>query len=75
MKIMNDGLLVVTVREVHHWPTCPCSKCEQERAKRTPSGTHVKRISPEAAHILRFIPARSPHGSLARELMLSEKIG
>lgn len=72
---MNDELLVVTTTSLHYWKTCPCPTCEQERAKRTPSGTHVKRISPEAAHILRFIPARSPHGSLTRELMMSEKVG
>ncbi len=70
---MNDEWLVVVTKSIHHWKTCSCPVCGRERARRTPSGTHVKRISPEAAYILRFIPARSPHGSLARELMLSEE--
>lgn len=69
----DDSVLIVCKTEHHAWATCPCDRCSEERKRRErPPARRIVRLNCEAAQILGFIPRRSPHGSLARELMLRE---
>jgi len=68
---MNDEFLEVIVKEVHHWPSCPCGSCSAERARRQSPSKRVLRMSVSAATLLGIIPSRqSDSGSFARDLML-----
>ena len=72
---MGDSeILEVTKVEFHHWPTCLCDVCHEERQRRSclqPTTSHLKSISVPAAHTLGFIKRRCPAGSRARELSKS----
>lgn len=67
---MNDEFLEVVVKEVHHWPSCPCRSCQAERARRQYPSRHIVCLSVPAASLLGFIPPQRPSGSYARDLML-----
>ncbi len=57
-----DDLIEVTRTEMHHWPTCLCGVCEQERKRRMPpANTPIKKLSPEHARILGYRKA-ARHG-------------
>jgi hypothetical protein len=61
----------------HHWlATCPCGSCVSRREELGLSTTGVRRsITVEAAHLLGFIPKRSPLGSVAAQLNASQNPG
>jgi hypothetical protein len=67
---MNDELIEVVVKELHHWPSCPCPTCSQERERRQFPQKRIVSLSPPAARLLNFIPRLQPSGSLAREINL-----
>jgi len=73
---MNSNLHIVTKREIHWLPDCPCSQCVIERERRAvrtnrePTHNPVKTVPVAVAFLLGFIPSRSPCGSVARELAI-----
>ena len=70
--MMNDANIHIVNKVEHHWvKTCPCDACKEQRKRMTTASPppHVKSMSVESAHLLGFLRRRSPHGSLARELM------
>ena len=72
--IDQDDLFVVTKKEVHFLPQCPCPVCAEERARRAPANNPTKSIRTiplDAASALRLVKRR-PAGSLARELSSSK---
>ena len=72
--LMNSEFLEVIIREVHHWPSCPCRSCEAERARQQFPSKHILSLSVPAASLLGFVPPARPSGSLARDLMLKSKM-
>lgn len=71
---MSSEFIEVIVKEVHHWPSCPCPTCSHERARCQFPNKRIVNLSPQAARLLNFIPPLQPSGSLARELTLSGKM-
>ncbi len=65
-----DEILVIYKEEHHHWPTCPCDVCRTKREEQIDeevnSTSRLRHFTPHQAHVLGFIPSRSPGGSLAR---------
>ena len=75
---MNDpNVFEITTTEHHHWPTCPCGRCEAKRERRgrntIPPRTPLMTMSVEAALLFGYLACRNPHGSLARELSARER--
>ena len=67
----GDSLRVVSY---HAWRECPCDICKRERERRSVRKRNpILRLSIEAAILFGFIPRRSPHGSLSRNLRIGEK--
>lgn len=73
VDLMDSEFLEVVVKEVHHWPSCPCRTCSAERVRRSHSGRHVLSLSPFAARLFNLIPPLRPSGSLAREIALKQE--
>lgn len=69
----ENGSVYLVTRKEHHWlPTCPCDECVEERRRRsfqTPTKiSSIRQLSVRAAALLGFIPSPSLEGSLAKRL-------
>ena len=60
---MSD-VLIVHKEEHHHWSTCPCEACQEERSKHFTS-SRLRHFTPQHAHALGFISSLTPGGSVA----------
>jgi len=70
--IKKDEINVVTRVEHHLLCSCPCEDCVRVRAQReqrVPTNNLIRYVKPTVAFALGYIPRRSTHGSLARDLM------
>ncbi len=65
---------VLRVVSYHAWRECPCNTCVREREQRSVRKRNpIHRLSIEAATLFGFIPRRSPHGSMVRDMQVGKK--